>query len=678
MVFPTNSVRTHCHSSSSYPLCFFPNLAKPQLAQFNLYDCKMRPPCVFCEDGAERAGKLLKCLHKVCNDCLPASVQEDGRIRCAKCRRPTPCPPPARSHEQFLVDDTMFNRAKDYAEPKRSVASHHDPRPSTVTNRNPVDIRQESSSSLDVHAHAHAMDAQGMQNKILEHGRFHHCPVHGNMEMRYYCHKCREVLCETCKLQSEHASHTDQIRDVSAEAAALRHRLTKRLKNISPESKKEEVEAGMKHAGDLIEAFGGDLQGKVADIKRSIHEHFDEQLQRIKQQKEEMRNDVESHSKTLREAQVQTFPEYNGALVKAEGLKATTKAALRNEDLLKMRPRLTEDLASAFQHLADENYSQMRRVTFECQSLSDLGEDIGVMGYIVDNTDIDLFKCAFADTNQAHLTYVGEETEITATVNNWQGKPVSESALKACSIQIWATRRQVPDRPVPVFVPISGCSKGRVHAVFHNDTPVSEDSVFVLELRLDSPDVLPGLERASVQTESSRNNPLRAEVLVFKSRAIVFDHSNSYPKGFIKTSLGYTVHREAYPHSILCHMRHGIATIRAIGPIQERDFSVVIEIVHCASSKLDIGFTWDSGQKIKRVLASSGKQKSFGTPICGCCSGDLINVSRSDESLNTYSVKHIVSNMVIKQHSLCIDTISEPFLMVQMFHSGTKIKIYNE
>eukprot|EP00117_Sycon_ciliatum_P011187 scpid94947/ scgid12774/ len=280
------------------------------------------------------------------------------------------------------------------------------------------------------------------------------------MTMRYYCAKCREVLCEKCKLQSKHASHTDQIGDISSEAVPLRHRLTERLRNISPEDKEEEVEAGMKRAGDLIEAFGCDLQGKVADIKRLIHEHCDEQLQRIKQQKEEMRNDVQSHSKTLREAQVQTFPEYNGALVKAEGLKATTKAALRNEDLLKMRPRLTEDLASAFQHLADKNYSQMRRVTFECQNLSDLGEDIGVMGYIVDNTDIDLFKCAFADTNQAHLTYVGKETEIIALVKNWQGKAISIPALKACSIQIWATKILADSTATPVPLLISGYSKG--------------------------------------------------------------------------------------------------------------------------------------------------------------------------------------------------------------------------
>eukprot|EP00117_Sycon_ciliatum_P017624 scpid106094/ scgid16548/ len=68
----------------------------------------MRLPCVFCKDGAGKAGKLLKCLHKICLDCLSNSIQQDGWIRCSKCRRTTPCPPPGRSHRQVLVDDSMF------------------------------------------------------------------------------------------------------------------------------------------------------------------------------------------------------------------------------------------------------------------------------------------------------------------------------------------------------------------------------------------------------------------------------------------------------------------------------------------------------------------------------------------------------------------------------------------
>ena len=164
----------------------------------------MRPPCVFCEDGEARAGKLLKCLHKVCNDCLPASVQEDGGIRCAKCRRLTPCPPPARSHGQVLVDDSMFDNA-----PIRSIgikkADAKDKGLQIVVDEslNTVSVRPESEGA-DVDRST-VLRAEGSHKQIPHHGREHLCLYHTKMEMRYYCTHCREVLCEKCKVDIKHA-----------------------------------------------------------------------------------------------------------------------------------------------------------------------------------------------------------------------------------------------------------------------------------------------------------------------------------------------------------------------------------------------------------------------------------------------------------------------------------------
>eukprot|EP00117_Sycon_ciliatum_P020651 scpid95279/ scgid18338/ len=275
------------------------------------------------------------------------------------------------------------------------------------------------------------------------------------MTMRYYCAKCREVLCEKCKLQSKHASHTDQIGDISSEAVPLRHRLTERLRNISPEDKEEEVEAGMKRAGDLIEAFGCDLQGKVADIKRLIHEHCDEQLHRIKQRKEELMNEAELQSKKLSELHAQTLAERNGVV-----FQTISKSSLRNEDLLKMHPQLTEVVTSSLQHLGDKNYSLMRRLALDFQNLSGLEGIIRAAGKVGDNTDIDLSRCEFSLQTDSFIGYVGKETEIIALVKNWQGKAISIPALKACSIQIWATKILADSTATPVPLLISGYSKG--------------------------------------------------------------------------------------------------------------------------------------------------------------------------------------------------------------------------
>ena len=495
------------------------------------------------------------------------------------------------------------------------------------------------------------------------------------MKIRHYCTKCKEVLCEKCKLQSKHASHADQIGDISSEAVPLRHRLTERLRNISPEDKEEEVEAGMKHAGDLIEAFGCDLQGKVADIKRLIHEHCDEHLHRIKQRKEELMNEAELQSKKLSELHAQTLAERNGVV-----FQTISKSSLRNEDLLKMHPQLTEVVTSSLQHLPKNN-SRMRRLAFERQNLSGLEGILGSTGKVVDNTDIDLSRCEFSEKIDRYIGYVGEETKITALVNNWQGNPISEPALKVCSIQIWATEIQYDSAEVPVAVPISSYGEGAVHARFQGH----EDGVFFLEICLDRPLPVPNSEEDIINNNNEifklGSFKVMATLMVYKSRAIIFDESDSFPRKFIDVPLNFYTEPCVYPYTTLRHIKDGNASIRALEPIQERYFAVAIEIVHCASSKLEIGFTWDcrqSEQKMKLLLASSAKKRSLPTPISGCSSGETIQISRSRESLDTYNIKHISFEYeLIKEHNARIDAGKKPFLMVRMSHSHTCIAIYD-
>eukprot|EP00117_Sycon_ciliatum_P041478 scpid103570/ scgid30327/ len=157
----------------------------------------MRLPCVFCKDGAGKAGKLLKCLHKICLDCLPGSVEEDGRIRCSKCRRTTPCPPPARNHQQVLVDDSMFeNVLESRAGTTEAIAKDKDLQMVADESMDSSSIPQES-TNIHVVVRSPALDARGFPKKMSHQERVHFCPYHSTMKLRYYCTHCREVLCET-------------------------------------------------------------------------------------------------------------------------------------------------------------------------------------------------------------------------------------------------------------------------------------------------------------------------------------------------------------------------------------------------------------------------------------------------------------------------------------------------
>ena len=274
----------------------------------------MRPSCVLCKDGAGKPGKFLKCLHKICLDCLTGSVEEDGRIRCSKCRRTTPCPPPGRNHQQVLVDDSLFDNVPDSQDgTTKTNAKDKDLQMVADKSMDSSSIPQES-TNVHVVVRSPVLDAQGIHQQISPQGRVHVCPYHSTMELRYYCTRCREVLCETCKAEIKHASHMDQINDATEVAAALRRRLTERVRKIVPDDKEKEVNESLEYAGDLLTTFECDSASQVSSIKTMIHEQCQDLLLRVKKRKEELVLEGDMWKKELVELQ-DCFRESNNGTV---------------------------------------------------------------------------------------------------------------------------------------------------------------------------------------------------------------------------------------------------------------------------------------------------------------------------------------------------------------------------
>ena len=210
----------------------------------------MRPRCVFCRSRAP--GKLLRCLHKICFECLQSNVQPDGRIRCANCRRLTPCPPPARSHNHSLVDDSMFdNENSEQIETKNTSDNSA---PSRIT------MNKVGSVASDF---KHVENDECCAKQVKQNRRTHFCPVHSKRELLHYCRECREVLCEPCKLKSNHASHIDQVPDIHAgtDAAALKRRLYDMIK---PHGRPDEVDKHFDYADNLLRAADWELQSTAS------------------------------------------------------------------------------------------------------------------------------------------------------------------------------------------------------------------------------------------------------------------------------------------------------------------------------------------------------------------------------------------------------------------------------
>eukprot|EP00117_Sycon_ciliatum_P023194 scpid80625/ scgid19787/ len=298
----------------------------------------------------------------------------------------------------------------------------------------------------------------------------------------------------------------------------------------------------MHHAGNLLRACEYDLARRVSSIKTQISDTVKEQLLKVEKRKEELMSEGEFRKMELDERQdyFRKSDKVAGAL---QHIRAELTRALRHEDLVKMHPHSIQLLTEASSDIIAKTSSILQRRTFTCKKPSELQEHFGVMGQVVDNTDIHLSCCSFP--RPEYVAFAGEPFSVKALVRNSQGQALSEAALKVSSIQIWATRIEGGFSPAaPVLVPISGYSKGEVRA----HVQCTEAAVFLLEIRLDSPRPLPKLQGYELIDDLRTCSPLNAKLLVYGCRSITFGDVHSSPKGFIRPCLSYSIEHIAYTH----------------------------------------------------------------------------------------------------------------------------------
>eukprot|EP00117_Sycon_ciliatum_P024180 scpid44402/ scgid20353/ Tripartite motif-containing protein 2; E3 ubiquitin-protein ligase TRIM2; Neural activity-related RING finger protein len=628
----------------------------------------MRPPCVFCQDGFKKAGKILKCLHKICMECLPASVQEDGRIRCAKCRRTTACPPPGRCHEDLLVDDSMFDRIPSSHEEAKVQDARCDDDMSLFASGEEAPGTQALRSS--------SSDAVGCQKqKPRQCARSHLCPFHSGMEMRYFCTHCRQVLCEKCKHESDHASHEDEFTDIPVAAAALRHKLTEGLKNLEPKDEDKEVDASLQYASDVLEAFDCDLAHQVANIKALIHGLCSEQLRGVKKRENELM--IEGKVRTVEQFEFQShfLIQYHGGISKCVEVRRIIDGVSSNEDLLKIYPYLLKALTDALRSIDVKRYSAMWRARFQCKNFPDWKGPIGVMGKVVDNTGINVSGCRF-DEPGGYVGFLGEDDiELSGQIVDWRDQPVTKAALKLSTIKIWASKIQ-SDRATanPVQLPIIGYSEGEVHALFRYDT-IHEAAVFILEVQLDKPSPIPTLLRESLHGKwYAKRTPLTTWVFLFQTRSVYFEEAFT---DFMGSSPCLSSVSPAYPEVTLYQRKNGLSSVRALQPVLENNFDVAITILACPSKSLEIGFAWDGEgcrEEMKVVLATSAEKHSSPDAICSCVAGEILRLQRCPCLLNTYTIsKHMKKESDLK--TVHLHPTIMPYLMVRMFDTGTMVQI---
>ena len=575
----------------------------------------MRPPCVFCSDGCQKGGKLLKCLHKVCYDCLTCNVQPDGRIRCKTCRRATPCPPPGRDHEQVLVDDSMLNNV-----------------------------------------------TQGSEE--LSARRVRPCSRHPSKELLYFCAACREVVCETCKIQSRHASHLDRIVHATTEATALRHRLHTALNKLVPAKREKEVERSLAFAEELLEAAESNLKAHSEATSTIGDVLFAREIDAIEDRKQKLLSKADEICRAHVYSRERALRYYRRGMYVSREVHNIIDAMKSDEDLLKMRPNVIRALKSNTGNIVLNSALNISLPLFLPQELSHVQLSIQDQGKVADNSQVDLSRSTFCICDT--VTFVNKKISIVAQLRKRDGTPVTKHMLKTSSIQMFAVS-SLPIGSLPLA--LTHYSEGEVRGEFR----YHKNAVFLLEMHFNTPSPMPlsNLRQALCRSDTERDNLL----VVYENAALYIDPESIVPAGHMFTGPTMDV-CGTVPFCSLIQLKNGLTIARAQRPLNFKCPAFQIYIWQHPSEGLEIGLTSGAEAVSHRAqfhtLVSSNNGHRFGR---ACQVGDSIIVKRSPGSRVKYQISCHFANGEVSVAEILLPEIDQPILTIKMCEADCGISV---
>lgn len=197
--------------------------------------------CVACATHHPTNGKILSCLHVVCQTCLLDALTSAGSFKCNECKEET-CPPPGVELSRLLISSKDYLSAEDSVDGASGTGRSATPTCAFCT---------DETSSVATHRCSHCQNAYLCDEHAANHSekriysghsvvplpsasggassaagaddRQHRqdmCSVHHAKPLTDYCVKCQCLVCERC-VDAGHATHEL----TSIAAAALKQRL---------------------------------------------------------------------------------------------------------------------------------------------------------------------------------------------------------------------------------------------------------------------------------------------------------------------------------------------------------------------------------------------------------------------------------------------------------------------
>ncbi|XP_065189414.1 E3 ubiquitin-protein ligase TRIM45-like [Sycon ciliatum] len=252
-----------------------------------------RPECGLCRSN-NKHGKLLKCLHSLCVECLEKHISGKGSVGCPECGTVTPASSAGVPLLQYLPDSDVSSDGNEATAttPSRKLCDE------CAEDTGAVAVCMDCSDSLcAMHAEAHPASRRTYKHKVVPlseaagHTRDrtsasqHKCSFHPSFVQCSYCLSCEQLVCKQCVSSGDHATHN--VQTITDASSSIRQSLKFQLTRTSHGSGSvfdeliKTSEAALSGLRDETETVSSLINHVFGILKKAIEKRQQELLEEI-------------------------------------------------------------------------------------------------------------------------------------------------------------------------------------------------------------------------------------------------------------------------------------------------------------------------------------------------------------------------------------------------------------
>ena len=367
-----------------------------------------------------RNPKYLTCHHSYCEQCLE-KMQVQSKIICPECRKETMVPPGGMKD---LDNNFFINRLVDEFILKRKVEGEEEVKCDECHGEDLVVVFCPDCTLFLCHVcnehHKRSIKSRGhsiiplteLRSKkdvaIQPKPKAMMCREH-DIELLFYCETCGQLVCMYCTVKDHNGHNHDTVKKMVG-----KHR--EELKKIT--APVEEMISGLSETHDNIEKMMKKIRKQGDEVSKKIDQHYDGAIQKLIQQKEQMKQQINDTVSQIMKAVTTQLEEVEYAQAEVLSMKELNDAVGKSfdQEALSVKKQVMID---RMQKITDKcrkvNRPPVQQATMEFEPTKQALPQLGFL------YSLDPHKCQVVDISKYFIKGKKIELSIITKLNNGDG-----------------------------------------------------------------------------------------------------------------------------------------------------------------------------------------------------------------------------------------------------------------